>query len=162
MSTNRVSKKAGWVNRRRLPKGPNGRCLCRYCSTEVPKGRRTFCSPECVHEWRIRTDPGYVRELVLARDKGICIRCGRDARRLKRPGYARRSGWEAHHKVAVVEGGGECGLDGYETLCFECHDAETAALAARRAEARQAETGLSDKKADKLPVMIPMFVTNLE
>jgi hypothetical protein len=44
--------------------------------------------------------------------------------------------WEADHIVPVVEGGGECGLDGYRTLCLRCHRSETAALARRRAEAR--------------------------
>lgn len=44
--------------------------------------------------------------------------------------------WEAHHTTAVVEGGGECGLEGYETLCLRCHKAETALLAARRAKTK--------------------------
>lgn len=46
--------------------------------------------------------------------------------------------WEAHHVRAVVEGGGWCGLEGYETLCMRCHHAESAALARRRADARRA------------------------
>jgi hypothetical protein len=33
--------------------------------------------------------------------------------------------------MAVAEGGGECGLDGYETICRECHRQETAALIRR-------------------------------
>jgi hypothetical protein len=45
--------------------------------------------------------------------------------------------WEAHHKHAVVEGGGGCGLDGYETLCASCHKRETSALAGRRARTRK-------------------------
>ncbi|MDA8346965.1 MAG: HNH endonuclease [Thermaerobacter sp.] len=49
-------------------------------------------------------------------------------------GFSATHLWEAHHIVPVVEGGGECGLDGYETLCLRCHKAETAALAARRAK----------------------------
>jgi hypothetical protein len=32
-----------------------------------------------------------------------------------------RSFWEAHHKHAVKDGGGGCGLDNYETLCYGCH-----------------------------------------
>lgn len=39
--------------------------------------------------------------------------------------------WEAHHKHAVAEGGGGCGLDGYETLCRRCHAAETGQLRKR-------------------------------
>jgi hypothetical protein len=45
--------------------------------------------------------------------------------------------WEAHHVVPVVEGGGECGLEGLVTLCLPCHRRETAALAAQRAQRRQ-------------------------
>lgn len=44
---------------------------------------------------------------------------------------ARRSLWDAHHRHAVAEGGGLCGLDGYETLCWRCHGAETVALRRR-------------------------------
>jgi hypothetical protein len=68
----------GWADRESLPKGPNGRNLCRWCNLEVPKGRLTFCSDWCVEEWRLRTDPGYLREKVLQRDRGICARCGVD------------------------------------------------------------------------------------
>ena len=72
-----------------LSKGPNGRNLCRWCSLEIPPGRRrTFCSEFCVHEWKLRSDPGYLREQVLARDRGICAACGLDCvaewRQLKR------------------------------------------------------------------------------
>ncbi len=49
-----------------------------------------------------------------------------------------RSGslWDADHIVPVVEGGGECDLDNYRTLCLWCHKGETAELAARRARDR--------------------------
>ena len=46
--------------------------------------------------------------------------------------------WEADHVTPVVEGGGECGLENYRTLCVPCHREETKALAARRAQARRA------------------------
>jgi 5-methylcytosine-specific restriction endonuclease McrA len=66
------------VNPDRLAKGPNGRALCRWCQQEVPKGRSTFCSNECVHEHKIRTNPGYVRQLLFKRDRGVCAVCGLD------------------------------------------------------------------------------------
>lgn len=54
--------------------------------------------------------------------------------------------WEAHHATAVVEGGGECGLDGLVTLCVPCHRRETAALATRRAQGRRrARTGATER-----------------
>ena len=68
----------GWVDRRAVPRGPNGRGLCRWCSLEVPRGRFTFCSAYCVHEWKLRSQPAYVRDQVFLRDRGICSRCAVD------------------------------------------------------------------------------------
>src|SRR4051812_40176310 len=62
-----------------------------------------------------------------------------------------RSGslWDADHILPVVEGGGECDLGNLRTLCVWCHKAETAALAARRADARSRET-FAKKRAKHL------------
>lgn len=138
----------GWVDPASLPKGPNGRNLCRWCNLEVPPGRRrTFCSDFCVNEWRLRSNPGYLREQVCARDHGICGRCGIDCvaewRRLKRLrgprrilGWAqwglkpdaRSTLWDADHILPVAEGGGECDLANLRTLCLRCHRQVTAEL----------------------------------
>jgi hypothetical protein len=145
-STQRTSK-GGWVNPRALPKGPNGRNLCRWCSLEVPRGRRTFCSEYCVDEWKLRTDPGYLREQVFTRDHGVCAICGVDAEALRKnvrkldyrarrqflrewkmKESVRRSLWEADHIVPVAEGGGECDLANMRTLCLNCHRRATAEL----------------------------------
>src|ERR1700680_4708079 len=83
MSTQRTMP-GGWADRRDLAKGTNGRNLCRWCNLEVPKGRLTFCSAWCVEEWRLRTDPGYVREKVLERDRGVCASCGVDCLQVER------------------------------------------------------------------------------
>jgi 5-methylcytosine-specific restriction endonuclease McrA len=118
----------------------------------VPKRRRTFCSDGCVHEWKLRTDPGYLRDQVFERDRGICAACGidtvvlrRDARKLD---YAarrqflktwglrersRKSLWDADHVIPVAEGGGQCDLSNMRTLCLKCHAAATAALRNRLA-----------------------------
>ena len=141
-----------------LPRGANGRCLCRWCSLEVPKGRRTFCSDDCVHQWRLRSDPGYLRDQVLARDRGVCHCCRVDTlaaeRSLRRSRgltrerllnhwdmqrYTRRSLWEADHILPVVEGGGECDLTNLRTLCLRCHRMATLGLHLRRQEARLAQ-----------------------
>lgn len=45
--------------------------------------------------------------------------------------------WDADHIKAVVDGGGECGLENIQTLCLWCHRQKTAALAARRAAERK-------------------------
>jgi 5-methylcytosine-specific restriction enzyme A len=177
MTTNRVSTNAGWVRAKSLPRGPSGRALCRWCQTEVEPPRRTFCSEECVHEHRIRSDPGYLRAKVYERDKGKCSNCGFEAaeaeerirslhRTLLKTAYnsqkytqltqalrdlvnpleqkgfdvTLRYGslrlttlWNADHTVPVIEGGGECSLDGLRTLCIACHKKETADLRKRLA-----------------------------
>ncbi len=147
----------GRVSTAELPKGNNGRALCRWCSLEVPAPRRTFCSEWCVHEWKLRTDPGYLRERVFLRDKGVCAGCGTDTHegwlRLKRARgerrtlllakwglakFNRRTLWDADHIVPVVEGGGECDLSNIRTLCVLCHREATKALQATLRERRRA------------------------
>ena len=116
----------GIADRNALPRGENQRVLCRWCNLEVPPRRFTFCSEWCVHEWRLRTDPGYLRDQVYRRDRAICALChidgdaayrdllrsrGRGRRvLLERWGLkrmSRRSLWDADHIVPVAEGGGE-------------------------------------------------------
>ena len=154
----------------KVEKGPNGRGLCRECNVEVPKGRRTFCSDACVHEWSMRTNPGYVRQQVFKRDKGVCAMCGLDTERwagerrrewdrIKREKdvdayrtfrennalfFSRTTYWDADHIVPVVEGGGLCGLENYRTLCIPCHKQVTRELAGRRAERRR-----QDREAER-------------
>lgn len=142
----------GRLKREALPVGPNGLPLCRWCELEIlAKRRRTFCSEYCVHQWRLRTDPGYLRDQVFARDKGVCALCDADTiaiyNALKRARGAnrlaglslygmasidaRRSLWDADHIRAVAEGGGQCDLDNIRTLCLPCHREETARLRLR-------------------------------
>jgi len=52
------------------------------------------------------------------------------------PAEIKKSLWEAHHKKAVRDGGGACGLDNYETVCLWCHKKETASQAAEAAKQR--------------------------
>lgn len=147
MSTRRKMA-GGNCDRTTLPKGEHGRALCRWCNLEVPAGRFTFCSEWCVEEWKLRSDPGYLRERVLERDRGICAACGLDCiaefRRIKRLRGStraravrewnfkgRRSLWDADHILPVAEGGGECDLSNLRTLCLKCHRAHTAGLRTR-------------------------------
>jgi 5-methylcytosine-specific restriction endonuclease McrA len=125
-----------------------------------------------VHEWKLRTDPGYLREQVFARDRGVCAACGIDTEALRkdkrkldwrarrafeREWGGRRNLWDADHIVPVVEGGGECDLSNMRTLCLRCHRAATAELRKRRSKeshgrgdaGRRAETIMPGKKAHK-------------
>lgn len=147
MSTQRKME-GGTADPAELPRGPNGRALCRWCSLEIPTARRTFCSDWCVEEWKLRSNPGYLREKVLERDKGVCAACGLDClkevlriKRLRGPARAkaiaqwgrryRTSIWDADHIVPVVLGGGECDLSNMQTLCLKCHAQRTAELRKR-------------------------------
>lgn len=149
MSKSRILEGAGFVSVRDLSRGPSGFPLCRWCGKECPSKQRTFCSGKratfdratgavkdggtgCVHEHCMRSQPGYARRLVYARDRGVCALCGVQCDGAGQPF------WQADHIVPVVEGGGACGLENLRTLCEPCHKAETAALARRRAEARRA------------------------
>lgn len=138
----RVRPDAGWVDPEQLPKGPNGRALCRYCQKEVPPGRRTFCGEVCVDAWKIETQPAYAARRVEERDHGVCSICGTDTvierqlarkdpfwyartdRYAKRPPWPKstdRRWWEMHHVVPVVLGGGGSPLDKLATACVVCH-----------------------------------------
>jgi 5-methylcytosine-specific restriction endonuclease McrA len=150
MSTSR-SMPGRFADRAELDKGESGRALCRWCRLEVPPRRQTFCSDWCVHEWRLRTNPGYLREQVLKRDKGVCTLCGintlaaywelKRSRGRKRfnlmtrwglKAMSRKTLWDADHIVPVCEGGGECDLANIRTLCLVCHRLQTSDLRERR------------------------------
>ena len=82
----------------------SGHPVCRWCRAPVTPPRRTFCGDACVHEWKIRSSPWYVRQQVKKRDKGTCRLCGfnvvkahREWTRSKPPGSDRaaRRAWRA-------------------------------------------------------------------
>ena len=144
----------GRVRPATLPVGPNGLPLCRWCDLEIlTRRRRTFCSSFCVDQWRLRTDPAYLRDRVFARDRGVCALCHADTlaiyaalKRSRGPTRAaglslyglatilsRRSLWDADHILPVAEGGGQCDLDNLRTLCIPCHKEATANLRRRTA-----------------------------
>lgn len=56
---------------------------CRWCSSTLSGKRRSFCSDECVHQHKLRSDVGYMRNAVYLRDQGICAMCKRDCDQLK-------------------------------------------------------------------------------
>jgi 5-methylcytosine-specific restriction endonuclease McrA len=125
-----------------------GEPICRWCRGPVTWPRRTFCGDACVHEWKIRSSPWYVRQQIKKRDRGICQLCGVDVlkahrawrreqpstrdRAARRAWREARPRWEADHIVPVADGGGECGLENYRLLCRGCHVATTTAWRAQR------------------------------
>lgn len=137
-------------------RGSNGERLCFWCEKPVPPPKRSFCTQACVHEWRLRTDSGYVRQCLVIRDKEICVLCKvdcnhlqkklillfqtnkdeflKESRGLKIESRLYKTLWDADHITAVCEGGGESGLDNFRTLCLWCHRQQTNLLLARRAK----------------------------
>lgn len=129
----------------------HGNPLCRWCSKAVQPPRKTFCSNECVHEWRLRSSVSYARQCVRERDKGVCSKCGIDtykiSRGMRRPlkdeteaqwqkrvtairkkfkvGPKRVTLWDLDHDLEVAAGGGLCGLENMRTLCIPCHKKKT-------------------------------------
>jgi 5-methylcytosine-specific restriction protein A len=148
----RFLKERGFVDPRDLPVGPNGRPLCRQCGLETAPPRKTFCSDQCVHHWKIRAQGSYAREQVFNRDQGRCQACGLDTEKLRQllyrvktekgelaylaltAAYAQKTGyafsldkhfWEMDHIRPVDWGGGACGLENLQTLCLACHRTKT-------------------------------------
>jgi len=129
--------------------------LCRYCFSKVTPPRRTFCSPQCVHEYRIRKSSSYLRLCVYKRDKGICNFCKLDTKKIakqyythlnkceykeihslllqykisdKRKIWKKKYGgglWDADHIIPVKMGGGCCSIENIQTLCIKCHKEKT-------------------------------------
>ena len=96
---------------------PKNASPCRFCGVKLEGRKTSFCSPSCIHEWRIRSDSKYARDQVQKRDKGVCASCGEyDV------------AWQADHILEVVNGGGACGLDNLQTLCLRCHTSKTTRL----------------------------------
>lgn len=109
--------RAGLTVAKVFPVRLDGRCA--RCESPLGGKRRRWCSHECeraaVSHFRIlKGDVFEIRRLLLRRDHGVCAMC-------QEP----QSYWEADHIVAVVNGGGGCGLEGYQTLCVGCHRAKT-------------------------------------
>ena len=95
-SKNRIPSTAGYVNPSMLPKGPNGRALCRACQQETPRGRRTFCSDMCVKTWQLNHQPALQREASFKRDKGVCRNCGIDTEQLRARWRHIKGHWTQH------------------------------------------------------------------
>lgn len=157
-------------------KDRKGRWVCVWCGKLLTGRKMKYCSVQCRKEVEIRCGVG-VRWAVRDRDKEVCARCGCDCRsitnalhqlqfgvsrmaprRYKRRGHLAdalgltpleldKSLWEAHHKKAVKDGGGACGLDNFETICIWCHKKETATQAADAAHVRRVE------RQDQLPLL---------
>jgi 5-methylcytosine-specific restriction endonuclease McrA len=83
-------------------------------------------------------DVGAIRKELYRRDKGVCAGCGIEA-----------SEWQADHIIAVVNGGGGCGLEGFQTLCLPCHKRKTIT------DVRQSKITAKMKKYSDQAILFP-------
>ena len=123
-----------YVPTRQQKKSVDGKKLCKVCLKPIPKRRSSYCSDEC---W-LRNTPSMLRVEVFKRDKGICSLCNTKSLSAQK--------WQADHIVPVAEGGGLCGLDGYRTLCSQCHGVETGKLRKRLNESKRSKPLLENLK----------------
>lgn len=154
------------------PLGPNGEKLCFNCRAPLPKGRPYNCSSKCSEEWTRKTSPAWMRYAVFNRDHGICALCGLDTMWLYEyyrslvsgkphelrvewlnaygipPGRVWTQWWDADHIIPVIEGGGQCNIDNFRTLCLPCHHKETKELHARM-KSRRIEAATQTMKSPK-------------
>jgi len=96
------------------PKMTKKVCAC-GCGQLLTGRRRRWATDKCQAAalerfYIVKGDGRTIREAVFKRDKGVCRDCSK-----------KTHDWEAHHIVAVYQGGGGCELDNFATLCDECH-----------------------------------------
>ncbi len=71
---------------KRFPqKRPDGTNQCVWCGKQRPAGAgwRTWCSDECLTDYKVRAWPAYAARKAYERDLGICATCHVDTDKLK-------------------------------------------------------------------------------
>lgn len=93
-------------------------CSC-GCGQKLTSRKRRWFSKDCLnksltHFFIVKGDVSIIRKEVFKRDNGFCCICG-----------VFDSQWHADHIVAVINGGGGCDLNNFQTLCVPCHKLKT-------------------------------------
>lgn len=133
-----------------------GHPLCLTCKKPLTGRRWSYCDDACM----LANRPAMAVSAVEKRDRGVCTLCGLDTvwlshwirsfpRHLQNT-IARCYGvppsrqlgrlWDLDHIIPVSEGGGQCGLENFRTLCIPCHKAETRALQFRLKSKRRRQS----------------------
>ncbi len=99
--------------------------MCGLDTLALKREYREFCG--VLKDWQLQLMPNpksWEERFPWLRERGIP--------------YSRVSKrwWDADHIIPVSEGGGECGPDGYRTLCIPCHRRVTRELRGRLKAAR--------------------------
>ncbi len=93
-----------------------GRLICRNCKNPVPKGRRHYCSDECMESFNRENRWFWVRKDVLRRDGYRCSICKQRFRKRE---------LDVDHIIPVQMGGKLFDKDNLRTLCRSCHRKKT-------------------------------------
>ncbi len=100
------------------------RPLCRWCRTEVPRGRRAWCSNVCTDLYARVWDWKALRDYVKARESLTCQRCGTTdpplPEKRHRWSFSRYDPWDVDHIIRVIDGGTD-DPDNLRLLCIACH-----------------------------------------
>lgn len=119
--------------------------VCARCDldTETVRKAVNVATSEAVRAWkasrRATESVSWVRYRLRGWNPPGLAELARDARKAilvefgLAPWWNRKTFWDADHVVAVHQGGGECDLDNYQTLCVRCHQARSSHQARRRA-----------------------------
>jgi 5-methylcytosine-specific restriction enzyme A len=99
-----------------LKKDIEGNVLCRSCGNLVSKGRRSYCSEECMLSFNRNNSWFWVRKDVLKRDKYKCSICKKRFRKKE---------LDVDHIIPVRIGGDLFDKNNLRTLCKICHKAKT-------------------------------------
>lgn len=105
--------------------------VCAICGINTEQLRQSYLKMMIGVTWRKRGYGVNFIELTCGKPKVVAAR-----KQAGWPQYS-RTWWEADHIKPVCQGGGECGLENYRTLCYRCHRKVTAKLAKDRAEERR-------------------------
>ena len=96
----------------------DGLCAC-GCGIKLTGRQSRWASKECSEKAYnafaiIKGSADIVRKNLFQIDKGACRNCGEIT-----------DNWEADHILPVHKGGGACGIDNYQSLCYQCHKEKT-------------------------------------
>jgi 5-methylcytosine-specific restriction endonuclease McrA len=99
---------------------------CKFCGEPVLKedgtpNRRLRWHRACSRVWRFANDRFYARQVVRARDKGLCVECGKQCA---------EDEWEADHDKPLILAEGDLAFflpGNVVTRCIPCHRRKSAA-----------------------------------
>lgn len=126
---------------KRFKPGPG---ICTWCRVDIlkkdgtPNLARTFCSPRCVTEYKLRTDPAVMRLHIFFRDEGRCADCGKQH-------FYVNTDWQADHIEPLAEAHGDPAYwepENVQLLCTDpCHKRKSAADQAKFGPMRELAKG---------------------